>query len=205
MPGQTGDHVWIDDRNAIFRRGLRSVLTERGFVIAGESARLEPQPDLENVSVLLLEIDVLHELVRRPLPESLRIVGVAASETPEALLAGLEVGLAGFLIRSELSPESLVCCLHAVVGGASAVPPRLLSTLLCELARGRRPGSTSDLSTREIDVLKLLATGDDTRTIATSLSYSERTVKNIIHDVLVKLDCRTRAHAVALATRRGMI
>jgi DNA-binding NarL/FixJ family response regulator len=200
------DHcIWIDDRNAIFRRGLRSLLTERGFTVAGESARLEPEPELAGVAVLLFELDVLPELLRRTLPETLRLVGIAASESAEALLEALEVGLSGFLVRSELSPESLACCLEAVVGGASAVPPQLLTSLLRELARGRRPGTTGDLSKREIDVLRLLAGGDDTRAIATNLSYSERTVKNIIHDVLVKLDCRTRAHAVALATRRGVI
>jgi DNA-binding NarL/FixJ family response regulator len=205
MGGKPGHRVWIDDRNAIFRRGLRSVLSERGFAIAGESSCLDPEPELEGVAVLILEIDVLPQLMRRSLPEPLRLVCIAASESAEALLAGLEVGLAGFLVRSEISPESLACCLDAVVGGASAVPPRLLSTLLCELARGRRPGTTSDLATREVEVLRLLASGADTRTIAGSLSYSERTVKNVIHDLLVKLDCRTRAHAVALATRRGVI
>ena len=58
---------------------------------------------------------------------------------------------------------------------------------------------------RERDVLRLLADGHDTREIATDLCYSERTVKNVVHDVLMKLNCRTRAHAVALATREGVI
>lgn len=65
--------------------------------------------------------------------------------------------------------------------------------------------SVPQLSKREHQVLRLLAEGESTRGIAQRLSYSERTVKNIVHDLLVKLDCRTRAHAVALAARRGVI
>ena len=51
----------------------------------------------------------------------------------------------------------------------------------------------------------MLADGESTRGIAERLSYSERTVKNIVRDLLVKLNCKTRAHAVALAVRQGVI
>jgi DNA-binding NarL/FixJ family response regulator len=74
------------------------------------------------------------------------------------------------------------------------------------LAGARLSGpSIPQLSAREHQVLRLLADGESTRGIAERLNYSERTVKNIVHDLLVKLDCRTRAHAVALAARRGVI
>jgi DNA-binding NarL/FixJ family response regulator len=69
-------------------------------------------------------------------------------------------------------------------------------------ANGDRP---EDLTSREQAVLHMLADGLTTREIAEELSYSERTVKNIVHDVLEKLGCRTRAHAVAIATRHGVI
>ena len=51
----------------------------------------------------------------------------------------------------------------------------------------------------------MLADGESTRGIAQRLNYSERTVKNIVHDLLAKMGCRTRAHAVALAARQGVI
>ena len=74
------------------------------------------------------------------------------------------------------------------------------------LARGATRGTTAGhLSGRELSVLSLLAAGDNTREVAGRLSYSERTVKNIVHDTLVKMNCKTRAHAVALATRQGFI
>nr|BFE71212.1 hypothetical protein GCM10020092_045130 [Actinoplanes digitatis] len=61
------------------------------------------------------------------------------------------------------------------------------------------------LNPRERSVLRLLADGMDTRGIAEDLCFSERTVKNVVHDVLTKLNCRTRAQAVAVATREGVI
>jgi DNA-binding NarL/FixJ family response regulator len=62
-----------------------------------------------------------------------------------------------------------------------------------------------ELTARELAVLQMLADGMATREIAEELSYSERTVKNVVHDLLEKLNCRTRAHAVALAIRHGVI
>jgi DNA-binding NarL/FixJ family response regulator len=65
--------------------------------------------------------------------------------------------------------------------------------------------SFTGLSAREADILRLVADGLDTNEIATSLSYSERTVKNVLHDVTSRLQLRNRSHAVAYALRQGMI
>jgi DNA-binding NarL/FixJ family response regulator len=61
------------------------------------------------------------------------------------------------------------------------------------------------LTEREIEVLRLVADGFDTSEIAGSLAYSERTIKNIIHDVTARLNLRNRSHAVAYAVRQGLI
>ncbi len=61
------------------------------------------------------------------------------------------------------------------------------------------------LSSREADILRLVADGMDTAEIATTLSYSERTVKNVLHDVTSRLQLRNRSHAVAYALKQGMI
>ena len=60
-------------------------------------------------------------------------------------------------------------------------------------------------SRREVDVLRLLAEGYDTADIADALAYSERTIKNVIHDVTSRLQLRNRSHAVAVAMRTGVI
>jgi DNA-binding NarL/FixJ family response regulator len=61
------------------------------------------------------------------------------------------------------------------------------------------------LTQRELTVLRLLADGYSTREIARRLSYSERTIKNSIHDMVTRFKLRNRAHAVAFAVRQGLI
>jgi DNA-binding NarL/FixJ family response regulator len=63
----------------------------------------------------------------------------------------------------------------------------------------------SGLTERELSVLRLLADGHDTAEVGRQLFYSERTVKNIVHDVTSRLDLRNRTHAVAYALRQGLI
>jgi DNA-binding NarL/FixJ family response regulator len=85
-----------------------------------------------------------------------------------------------------------------------ALPGDLLARLLAHVRSSSQLGPAG-LNSRERSVLRLLADGMDTRGIAADLCFSERTVKNVVHDLLTKLNCRTRAQAVALATREGVI
>jgi DNA-binding NarL/FixJ family response regulator len=107
-------------------------------------------------------------------------------------------------MRSELEPSALIGTLRTVAAGNAALPANLIPKLLARAANGSVKGPTR-LTPRELAVLELLSEGSDTNGIAEDLCYSERTVKNIVHDVLMKLNCRNRAHAVALATRQGLI
>jgi DNA-binding NarL/FixJ family response regulator len=200
--------VWVDDGNAVFRRGLISCVDAAGFAMAGASSRLTPPPDLDRVDILLFDIDDsgLRGAVRLTQGLPTRLVGSARHPTEENVLDAVQAGVAGFLIRSQITPESLIGCLRAIMSGNGTMPPRLVASVLSRLAKGGlRGASAGQLAQRELDVLRLLSEGGDTRGIAAQLSYSERTVKNIVHDVLVRMGCKTRAHAVAVATRRGMI
>jgi DNA-binding CsgD family transcriptional regulator len=76
---------------------------------------------------------------------------------------------------------------------------------LLERAARSGGGGPHPLTDRELEVLRSLSRGDDTREIADAMGYSVRTVKNIVHDLLMKTNSRNRAHAVALATRQGLI
>jgi DNA-binding NarL/FixJ family response regulator len=200
--------VWVDEANAILRRGLASCLSREGVVVVGESALLDPAPDLRAGDILLLDIEQPGwrrglEIARRA---PARLIGMVRGGSEAALLDAAQAGMGGFLVRSEVTPERLLSCLRGVASGNGSLPADLLASLLGDLAG--RPGggaSASRLAPRELNVLRLLAEGGDTRGIAHELCYSERTVKNIVHDVLVKMNCRTRAHAVALATRQGFI
>jgi DNA-binding CsgD family transcriptional regulator len=110
------------------------------------------------------------------------------------------------VILRDVTPSRVVSCVRAATRGGGVISPELLGKLL-PAAGGRLDPDPSEpeLSDREYAVLQMLADGESTRGIAERLSYSERTVKNIVRDLLVTLNCKTRAHAVALAARHGVI
>jgi DNA-binding NarL/FixJ family response regulator len=193
--------VWVDERNAIFRRGLVSSLVDADFEIAGESASLAPQPALCDTAILLFEADVLERALRLERQSDVRLVCIEPSVDGIERRGVPDARLSAILVRSEIDPASLVASLDVVLAGGAAISPGLLPRLLDAYVEDE----DSTLASRELEVLRLLADGGDTRAIATDLSYSERTVKNIVHDVLVKLDCHTRAQAVAVASRRGLL
>lgn len=203
MPDAT---VWIDDPHPIFRRGLGACLRSDGFRVMGDSVRLQPAPCLDGVDVLLFaaERQTLRAAVRLGTPAGTALVAVVSDPLDDLVSDAVESGVAAVLSRAELLPATLVSTLRAVMHGGATLPATMLRRLLDRAAAGHR-GASDGLTGRELDVLRLLAQGDDTRTIAAELSYSERTVKNVVHDVLVKMNCRNRAHAVALATRQGVI
>jgi DNA-binding CsgD family transcriptional regulator len=122
--------------------------------------------------------------------------------TPAGGAASSEVS--AVLIIRAMTPPALLATVRAMTRGGATVPREMVSQMIPRPAdaNGDHP---EDLTSREQAVLHMLADGLTTREIAEELSYSERTVKNIVHDVLEKLGCRTRAHAVAIATRHGVI
>jgi DNA-binding NarL/FixJ family response regulator len=91
------------------------------------------------------------------------------------------------------------------------VPPDMLARLMTQVGTLQRQvlaprGLTfSGLTERELSVLRLLAEGYDTNEVGSQLFYSERTVKNIIHDLTSRLELRNRTHAVAYAIKQGLI
>lgn len=200
--------LWLDESNAIFRRGMASCLVSSGFVIVGESVHLTPAPDLDAAEVIVLELDGPGLMTSAKLAGdgATRLVGIAGSNSPALVENAVKAGFAGLLIREEVTPASLVAAVRAVACGIGSIPPAVLAPLLTSLERSA--GTRVDrgvLACRELDVLRLLAEGSTTREIAGELCYSERTVKNIVHDTLAKLHCRTRAHAVAVMARQGAL
>ena len=129
----------------------------------------------------------------------------------KGLLAAVEAGVAGVVRRSEATPANLLSAIRSVASGEGTLPPDLLGRLLGQVGQLQRQvlaprGLTfSGLTEREIGVLRLLADGHDTAEVGRQLFYSERTVKNIVHDVTSRLDLRNRTHAVAYALRPGLI
>lgn len=140
-----------------------------------------------------------------------QVVAVVSELDDAGLLLAVESGISGLVRRREATADRLAQVITSVHRGAGVVPPDLLGRLLKQVSqvqqqilapRGLRFNGLTD---RESDVLRLVAAGFDTREIAQKLSYSERTVKNVLHDVTHRFQLRNRAHAVAYAIREGFI
>jgi DNA-binding NarL/FixJ family response regulator len=140
-----------------------------------------------------------------------RVVLVSTHLDESAVISAGEAGALGMLRRREASAERLAFVVAQVAAGEASVPADLVGELLLAVRRLRRSGTATGhevsvaLTPREQDVIRLLADGSDTAEIAARLSYSERTVKGVIHEVASRLQLRNRSHVVAFALRNAMI
>ncbi|WP_342280113.1 helix-turn-helix transcriptional regulator [Streptomyces sp. CLV115] len=140
-----------------------------------------------------------------------RTVLVTTDIDEQKLVSAAECGVAGVVRRSDATPEHLVQVIGTVARGEGHLPSDLLGRLLEEVGRlqgqvlGPRGLHFTGLAAREVDVLRLVAEGYDTADIATKLAYSERTIKNVLHSVMTRLQLRNRSHAVAYAIRQRLI
>jgi DNA-binding NarL/FixJ family response regulator len=171
-------------------------------------------PDAANVAVVVVdEVDedaarVVSALQR---PDGPRVVVVATRLDDGGLLAAVEAGASALLRRGEATACALEGAVRAAASGDGSVPGDLLGRLLGQVGRLKRQVldprgiPLTGLSERETAVLRLVAEGLETGEIARRLSYSERTIKNVIHDVTSRLGLRNRSHAVAFALREGLI
>jgi DNA-binding NarL/FixJ family response regulator len=183
---------------------------------AGADVVLVEEAELGDVGVALLVADdvdpdslrMIRALRRRGVGRIALLVGRLDDK---GLLAAVEAGVAGILRRSEATPGTLASAIRSVASGDGLLPPDMLGRLLAQVGQLQRHvlaprGLTfSGLTERELAVLRLLADGHDTAEVGRRLFYSERTVKNIVHDVTTRLELRNRTHAVAYALRQGLI
>ena len=189
---------------------------------AGVVAQLRMRPEIRVVdsaaeaAVAVMIADTVDESTTRELRAMRkdgqpRLMLVATAVDDAALVAAAEAGVAGLLRRSDANSEMLVRTIIKVGSGEGEVPPDLLGRLLEQVGRLQRQvlaprGLTfSGLTPRETQVLRLVADGFDTGEIALRMCYSERTVKNVLHDLTTRVQLRNRTHAVAYAVREGLI
>ncbi|MFI5527921.1 LuxR C-terminal-related transcriptional regulator [Kitasatospora sp. NPDC051853] len=150
----------------------------------------------------------MRRLVHR---DSSRVVLVVDQIREADLLEAVECGVSAILRRREATAERLGQAVLAAARGEGDLPGDLLGRLIAQMGRLQRsvqglPGyAPPGISERESDILRLIAEGWDTGEIAGKLSYSERTVKNVLHGLTTRLNLRNRAHAVAHALREGYI
>jgi DNA-binding NarL/FixJ family response regulator len=186
---------------------------------AGVASQLRYRPEVrlvdDEAAVVLVVVDRVDEqavqIVRATQRRGCRVVVVATELDGRDMLAAVEAGCAGLLRRVEAQPERLVAAVRAAAAGEGTLAPDLLGRLLEQVGRLQRDAlaprglTATGLTRREATVLRMVAEGHATDEIAGALSYSERTVKNVLHDITTRLQLRNRAHAVAFALREGLI
>jgi DNA-binding NarL/FixJ family response regulator len=203
--------VMVVDDHPIVRQGLAAALEdEPDFEVVGAAATAEAalalldriQPD-----VLLLDLELPGMDGVAAIPQLLQanpggqIVVFTAYATDERVFGAIRAGARGYLLKGAGTAE-IARAVRAAHTGESYLEPRIASRLLEEV---RAPGRHSELSARELSVLRLVAAGMSNKQIARSLSITERTVKFHVTSILNKLGADNRAQAVAVALERGLL
>ncbi|MFD9789931.1 response regulator [Streptomyces sp. NPDC059070] len=211
--------VLIADDQPLVRRGLALILMpDPAFEVVGEACdgeeavalahRLRPDVVVMDIRMPVLDGVGATERIARALPEC-RVLALSTFDMDEYVVAALRAGAYGFLPK-DISPEELVAAVRVVHTGEAAVAPRLLTRLISTYVRApRRPEPpvvrVDDLTPREREVWRLMATGLDNAEIADEMEISVSTVKNHITSVFNKLGVRDRAQAVIAAYETGLV
>ncbi|MFD8686935.1 response regulator transcription factor [Streptomyces sp. NPDC059651] len=177
---------------------------------------LIPEEEVDRAQVSLVVVDVvndatiqlLHRLQRNTSTRTGLVVGFFEAGALQTLI---EYGVAAVLRRGEADQDRLAHLVTAIAKGEGVLPGDLLGKLLDHVSSLHRTVldprglSLSTLTAREAEMIRLVSEGYGTAEIAQKTSYSERTVKNVLHEVATRLDLRNRAHAVGYAMRHGLI
>lgn len=196
--------IWVDDTHPIFRRGLIATLSSNARIV-GESSRLRPLPPVDRIDALVFSLTKSSFQKAIPLRDRVTLIALSLSKDDPLLARALMAGVSCILPRDGLDECRLRSSVEAALSGQTSVPASHVASILRSVSETPSEGDSGGLLARELEVLKALAAGYDTKTIADEMSYSERTVKNVVHDLLIKMNSRNRAHAVATAARQGII
>lgn len=200
----------LADDHPVVRAGLRAVLeSEPDIAIVAEAATAEDavlRTETGDVDVVLMDLQfgsgVGGSAATRAITAregSPRVVVLTTYDTEADIIAAVEAGASGYLLKDAPADE-LVAAVRAAAAGQSALAPAVTDRLI---ERMRTPATS--LSVRETEVLTLVADGLSNQQIAQRLFLSQATVKSHLVHIFAKLDADSRTAAVAVAVQRGLI
>ena len=205
--------IALCDDQSLVLRGLSSLLADLGVEIALEAT------DAEQLLAAILQrpVDLIVSDIRMPglgglgLLRELRARGDATPvillttfDDPTLMMQAVEAGAQGFLLK-DASPEELKTAILRVAAGETLLQPVSLGPVRAAWADPASAASNLRLTERERSILRLVAGGYSNKEIGRSLHLSEGTVKNYMSELLVKLDCRDRTHAVLKAITQRLL
>jgi DNA-binding NarL/FixJ family response regulator len=209
--------VLIVDDHPVFLAGMRAVLDDLDDVsvvaVAGDgeealAAVREHAPDVVLMDLRMPGMDGLEATARiRTGHPDTRVLVLTMDEDADSVFAALRMGANGYLLK-ESGSDDLHRAVLAVARGEAVFGPRVAEHVMSFFASGGQAVAAAapfpQLTTREREVLELLARGLDNASIARRLVLSPKTVRNRVSDVLAKLHARTRAEAVSMARDAGI-
>jgi DNA-binding NarL/FixJ family response regulator len=205
--------VLIADDHPVVRDGLRSIMeTAPDITLIGEASdgveavRLasELSPDVVLMDLRMPGLGGIEAIEQIKARDSrVEIVILTTYDDDEFIVCGLRAGARGYLLK-DTGRDALFKAVRAVHGGELALPQSVADRVVAHL-EAPRAAQAEDLSPRELEVLVLIAQGAGNKQIARRLRIAERTVKAYVTSVFNKLGVRTRAQAVAVALRWGLL
>jgi DNA-binding NarL/FixJ family response regulator len=210
--------VLLVDDHDLFRTGLRNLLEEQGVHVIGEAAAGDEA--LKGVRELAPDVVVMDlnmpgmtgvEATRRiaGIAPLTRVLVLTISDQDGDVMDAILAGACGYLLK-DASIHELMRGIRSAAMGESLISPHIASKVLQRLrASSAQPEIAetirTELSDREIEVLKLIANGKDNAQIAAELHISPKTVKNHISNILMKLQIDNRIQAAVYAVRSGIV
>ena len=212
--------ILIADDQALVRAGFRMILdAEEDLAVLGEASdgleavamagRLEPDVVLMDIRMPELDgIQATRRIIEAAGERPVRVLMLTTFDLNEYVYDALRAGASGFLLK-DVPPEQLVAGIRVISEGEALLAPSITKRLIQEFAAAgpaqvEPPRGLDELTSRELEVFKLLARGLSNAEIAQELIVSETTVKTHVARVLMKLGLRDRVQAVVLAYESGV-
>ena len=211
----TPARLLLADDHRMFRQGLRELIERKtDFEVVGEARtgrEVLEQIETLRPEIILLDIQ-MPELdgiaVARQLATShpaIKIIMLTMYRQDQHLLDAIKAGVKGYLLK-DADAEELLAVLQRVVQGESALDPALTAQVFAAVrSPAAAPSILETLTGRELDILRLVASGHDNRAIAAQLFLAEKTVGNRLSEIFQKLNVTNRTQAALLAVQQGVI
>jgi len=207
--------VLIADDQTLFRSGLARLLAEDpriticGQAVDGDDAVAKSaalKPDVILMDLKMPGVDGVEATAKIVAAQpAVKVLILTTFDTDSFVLQALRAGASGYVLK-DAEPAAIASSIMAVVAGERVMASAVANRVLDMLTGASTPKEFYDgLTGREIEILKLIATGKPNKQIAFSLKISEKTVRNHISHIYEKLEIYDRSQAVLYAVRKGLV